>query len=191
MTFSLILATSNLGKIREFQSFLDGWEILPKPPEIDIQETGKTFQANAQLKALGVAKETGKWALGEDSGLEVFSLDGQPGIYSARWGKSDEDRIKRLLDKMGQIKSRQARFVSSIVLASPTEILCQVEGVCEGEILTEPRGSGGFGYDPIFYYPPLGLTMAEMTLEQKQEISHRGKALRALLPKLTELTQSI
>lgn len=190
MTSSLILATSNLGKIRELQNLLNEWEVLPKPPEIEIEETGTTFIANARLKALGVAKATGKWALGEDSGLEVFSLDGKPGIYSARWGNSDEERNNRLLDEMRNIESRQARFISTIVIASPEGILCEVEGICEGEILTEPRGSEGFGYDPIFYYPPMGLTMAEMTLEQKQQISHRGKALRELLPKLSELAKS-
>ncbi|WP_218082370.1 RdgB/HAM1 family non-canonical purine NTP pyrophosphatase [Anthocerotibacter panamensis] len=181
MTRQLVLATGNPGKLHELRDLLTGWEVLPKPDHLEIAETGATFVENARLKALGVAQATGAWAIGDDSGLEVLALGGQPGIYSARWGKNDQERMARLLQEMSGKTDRRARFVASIVLACPEGILCEAAGVCVGELLTMPRGTEGFGYDPIFYYPPLARTLAEMTLQEKQQISHRGQALRQLL----------
>ncbi len=183
-----MLATSNANKILEMRDLLTGWEIVLKPDELEIEETGATFRENARLKALGVAKASGHWALGEDSGLEVQALGGRPGIYSARWGNTDAERIARVLGEMQGQTDRRARFVSSLVLTSGSEILYEVEGYCEGELLTASRGTGGFGYDPIFYYPPLACTLAEMTHAQKQLVSHRGQSLRHLLVYFAQLT---
>lgn len=189
MTNDIVLATSNSGKIREIRDMLSEWGLCLKPSNIEIEETGHSYRDNARLKAIGIAQATGKWALGEDSGIEVFALDGRPGIYSARSGSTDEERNKNLLKEMEGIQDRRARFVSCIVLASPEKILCEYEETCEGEVLTSPRGKEGFGYDPIFYYPPMGLTTGEMPLKQKQMISHRGKALQKLLLSLKQLTK--
>jgi len=185
----LVLATGNPHKVDELSALLTDWLILPKPVDLEVEETGVTFVENARLKALTVAQITGTWALADDSGLEVEALGGQPGVYSARWGEDDQGRIARLLGELTGVTDRRARFVCSLVLASPEGILCEVEGICQGEILTLPQGSNGFGYDPVFYYPPLGCTLAQMTSLQKSSISHRGAALRQLsllLPALQE-----
>jgi XTP/dITP diphosphohydrolase len=187
----LVVATGNPGKLREIQPYLAGlsWELKLKPEELDIDETGMTFAENAVLKASQVAQATGEWAIADDSGLEVAALDNAPGIYSARYGSSDADRIARLLRELGDRPDRSARFVCAIALARPDgTIALQTEGICPGEILTAPRGEGGFGYDPIFYVPEQGLTFAEMPHDVKQELSHRGRAFQALLPQLKALT---
>jgi XTP/dITP diphosphohydrolase len=187
----LVVATGNPGKLREIQPYLEGlnWELKLKPQELDIDETGMTFAENAVLKASQVAQATGEWAIADDSGLEVAALDNAPGIYSARYGSSDTDRIERLLRELGDSPDRSARFVCAIALARPDgTIALQTEGICPGEILTAPRGEGGFGYDPIFYVPEQGLTFAEMPHDVKQELSHRGRAFQALLPQLKALT---
>lgn len=187
----LVVATGNPGKLREIQPYLAGlsWELKLKPEELDIDETGMTFAENAVLKASQVAQATGEWAIADDSGLEVTALDNAPGIYSARYGSSDTDRIARLLRELGDRPDRSARFVCAIALARPDgTIALQTEGICPGEILTAPRGEGGFGYDPIFYVPEQGLTFAEMPHDVKQELSHRGRAFQALLPQLKALT---
>ncbi|NES73933.1 MAG: RdgB/HAM1 family non-canonical purine NTP pyrophosphatase, partial [Okeania sp. SIO2D1] len=139
------------------------------------------------LKASIVAKATGEWAIADDSGLEVFALNGSPGIYSARYGKTDQERISRLLTELGDTANRQAQFVCVIAIAhSDGSLAYQTLGICPGEILKTPRGVGGFGYDPIFYVPSVGLTFAEMAPEVKQQLSHRGRAFQALLPKLRD-----
>ncbi len=186
----LVVATGNPGKLREMQTYLSdlGWELQLKPPELEIEETGDTFASNACLKASEVAKATGEWAIADDSGLEVDVLDGAPGIYSARYGTTDEERIERLLGELGNELNREAQFVCVIAIARPDgAIALQAEGICRGEILRAPRGAGGFGYDPIFYLPEQGLTFAEMTPEMKRRYSHRGKAFEALLPQLSKL----
>lgn len=186
----LVVATGNPGKLKEMQTYLDGlgWELTLKPPEIEIEETGDTFSANAQLKASQVALATGKWAIADDSGLEVDALNGAPGIYSARYGKTDSDRISRLLQELDNKTNRQGQFVCVVAIASPDgAIVLQSEGICRGEILHAPRGKGGFGYDPIFYVPEKLLTFAEMSPELKRSASHRGKAFAALLPQLEKL----
>ena len=186
----LIVATGNPGKLREMQEYLTDlpWQLELKPAELDIEETGTTFSANAALKASQVAKALNEWAIADDSGLAVDALDGAPGIYSARYGKSDEDRIKRLLKELGNNQNRKAQFICAIAIASPNgAIALQTEGICPGEILYSPRGEGGFGYDPIFYVPSQQQTFAQMSPEVKGKVSHRGIAFEQLLPKLKEL----
>jgi XTP/dITP diphosphohydrolase len=187
----LVVATSNPGKLQEMQVYLDGsaWQLLLKPAELEIEETGTTFLENAALKAGQVAKAMGEWAIADDSGLAVNALGGAPGLYSARYGTSDADRIKRLLRELGTCADRSAQFICAIVMARPDGTIArQAEGVCPGEILIEPRGMGGFGYDPIFYVAESGLTFAEMPAALKHVISHRGRAFAALLPQLEQLT---
>ena len=186
----LVVATGNPGKLREMQTYLSdlGWELQLKPPELEIEETGDTFENNACLKASAVAKVTGKWAIADDSGLEVDALNGAPGIYSARYGKTDTERIERLLLELGEQDKRGAQFVCVVAIARPDgAIALQVKGICRGEILHTPRGTGGFGYDPIFYLPQQGLTFAEMTPQMKRRYSHRGKAFELLLPQVSQL----
>lgn len=180
----LVVATGNPGKLREMQAYLadSGWELTLKPADLEIEETGDTFAANACLKASEVAKATGNWAIADDSGLQVAALNGAPGVYSARYGKTDEERISRLLRELGDEPNRQAQFVCAVALARPDgAIVLQESGVCKGEILYAPRGTGGFGYDPIFYVPAHQMTFAEMTPELKRVESHRGQAFLALL----------
>lgn len=186
----LVVATGNLGKLQEMQAHLTElkWELALKPDELEIEETGDTFLANACLKASQVAEATGEWAIADDSGLAVDALGGAPGIYSARYGKTDTQRIERLLLELGNESNRQAQFVCAIAIARPDgTIALQTEGVCRGEILHAPRGEGGFGYDPIFYVPEQQMTFAEMSPEVKRSLSHRGQAFKALLPKLQAL----
>ena len=186
----LIVATGNPGKLHEMQAYLTdpAWELTLKPDTLDIEETGTTFLENAGLKASQVAKALGHWSIADDSGLEVAALDGAPGLFSARYGKTDDDRISRLLRELGDNPNRQARFVCAIALARPDgTIVLQTQGICPGEILTAPRGSEGFGYDPIFYVPSQGMTFAEMSPDIKHDISHRGRAFSELLPQLKTL----
>lgn len=186
----LVVATGNPGKLKEMQVYLQdlGWELQLKPEEWEIEETGETFIANACLKASEVAKATGQWSIADDSGLMVDALNGQPGIYSARYGKTDADRISRLLKELGSEQNREAQFVCAIAIARPDgTIALQVEGICRGEILPTPRGTGGFGYDPIFYVPTQQQTFAEMTPDIKRSHSHRGRAFQALIPQMANL----
>jgi XTP/dITP diphosphohydrolase len=190
---TVIVATGNPGKLKEMQGYLDplGWQLQLKPDDLDIEETGTTFLENARLKAAGVAKALGQWAIADDSGLEVDALGGAPGIYSARYADSDQARIDRLLKELADSGGcdRSAQFVCALALANPTgEIILETEGICPGEILTAPRGSGGFGYDPIFYVPTLSQSFAEMSSTQKDASSHRGIAFSQLLPALAELS---
>ena len=186
----LVVATGNPGKLKEMQAYLAGlgWELTLKPETLDIEETGMTFAENAHLKASQTAIATGEWAIADDSGLEVDALDGAPGVYSARYGRSDAERIERLLNELGNELNREAQFVCVIAIARPDgAVVLQAEGICPGRILHSPRGTGGFGYDPIFYVPSQGLTFAEMSSAQKRTVSHRGKAIQALLPQLKAL----
>ena len=188
----LVVATSNPGKLKEMQVYLQdlGWELQLKPEELEIEETGETFIANACLKASEIAKATGEWSIADDSGLMVDALDGQPGIYSARYGKTDADRISRLLKELESEQNRQAQFVCAIAIARPDgTIALQVEGICRGEILHSPRGTAGFGYDPIFYVPAQQQTFAEMTPEIKRSHSHRGRAFQALIPQIGNIVK--
>jgi len=190
----LVLASKNAGKIRELQAMLTGTGIEVvglNPAAPDVEETGETFQENALIKARAAARATGLPALGEDSGLEVDALGGEPGIRSARWvSGTDEDRYQALLRRMEGIPAgrRTARYVSCIAIVTPAGREEVVMGTLEGEIGFAPRGTGGFGYDPVFVLPD-GRTVAELSLAEKNAISHRSKSLAkalALLPGLLE-----
>ena len=186
----LVVATGNPGKLKEMQAYLadSGWELTLKPEELGIEETGDTFAANACLKASQVALATGNWAIADDSGLSVDALNGAPGVHSARYANSDPERIAKLLRELSNKQNRQAQFVCAVALARPDgAIALESEGICRGEILDAPRGSGGFGYDPVFYVPEHKLTFAEMTPDIKRSISHRGKAFTDLLKQLPGL----
>ncbi|HYG56509.1 MAG TPA: RdgB/HAM1 family non-canonical purine NTP pyrophosphatase [Symbiobacteriaceae bacterium] len=187
---SLVLASKNPGKIRELQALMagSGIAVVGLDPAIpDVDETGTTFEENALIKARAACAATGLPALGEDSGLAVDALDGEPGIRSARWVPgSDEDRLYALLDRMTAVPDgqRAGRYVSCIAIVTPDGREQVVRGELEGAIGREPRGTGGFGYDPVFVLPG-GQTTAEITMEQKNAISHRARALAkamAILP---------
>ena len=189
----LIIATSNPGKLREMQAYLSdsAWELSLKPAELDVDETGDTFAANACLKASEVAIALNCWTIADDSGLQVDALDGAPGIYSARYANSDKERIDRLLQALSGFpdpQQRQAQFVCAVAVARPDgTIAAAAEGICRGEILTSPRGIDGFGYDPIFYVPAKQLAFAEMSLATKRSISHRSIALAIVSKKLAQI----
>ena len=183
----LVIASGNAGKIREFSSLLQEFplQVDPQPAWIEVEETGQTFQENARLKARAVAQATGYWALADDSGLSVDALGGAPGVYSSRYANSDPERIQRLLSELGDSSHRDARFSAALCIAAPDgSVLAAVEGHCEGAITFHARGTKGFGYDPIFEVKNHGLTFAEMSLENKKEIGHRGRAFSLLKPKL-------
>ena len=188
----LVVASSNSGKVDEFLQLMFDFPItlLSQPEDFQIEETGKTFSENARLKALAVANITGEWSMADDSGLSVDALSGSPGVHSARYANSDEERIHRLLKEMNGVANRSAHFSCAICIASPDdEILLEVEGKCEGLITHEARGNNGFGYDPVFEVLDLGLTFAEMEIKDKQALSHRGKAFALLEPELKILLQ--
>jgi XTP/dITP diphosphohydrolase len=191
----LIVATSNPGKLREMQAYLSGsaWELSLKPAELDVDETGATFAANACQKASEVAIALKEWAIADDSGLQVDALNGAPGIYSARYANTDKERIDRLLKELAAFPTpsqRQAQFVCAVAVARPDgSIAAQAEGICPGEILTTPRGIDGFGYDPIFYVPAKQLAFAEMSVETKRSISHRGIAFEQISQTLAEIAK--
>lgn len=187
---TVVVATGNPGKLKELQAYLGdlNWDLQLKPDELDIDETGATFLENARLKASEVAKALGQWAIADDSGLEVDALDGAPGLYSARYADSDQARIERVLRELEGKSDRGAQFVCAIALARPDgTIALETLGICRGEILTAPKGNGGFGYDPIFYMPELGRTFAELSPTEKEAHSHRGVAFRQLMPELKTL----
>ena len=184
----IVVGTRNNGKVREIQTALADLPFavvgLPETDIPDVEETGTTFQENAILKARHYCQFTGEYCLADDSGLEVDALDGEPGVYSARYAgldATDAANNEKLLTVLKEVppSGRTARFRSVLVLAGPDGSLLLVDGVCEGVILDEARGTGGFGYDPLFYMPSQGKTMAEMTIEEKNRISHRGNALNA------------
>lgn len=180
----LVLATRNEGKVRELGHLLSGQDIeiitlrdLPDSPE--VEETGRTFLDNAQLKAHTISHYAGIPALADDSGLEVNALNGAPGVLSARFAPTPTEGNRKLLELMAAVPGnlRTARFVCALVLAGLDGFEWHTEGACEGTITSEPRGTGGFGYDPVFYYPPEGKTFAEIPIEIKNRVSHRAIAL--------------
>jgi len=191
----IVLATGNQGKVKELAELLSplNIEVLPQSEfdVPDVPETGTTFVENAIIKARHAAKLTGRAAIADDSGLEVMALGGAPGIYSARYsgaGASDQSNIDKLLVTLADVKQpqRQARFVCVVVYLEhaddPTPIICQ--GFWNGEITFEQSGREGFGYDPIFYVPQQQCTSAELSKATKNQLSHRGQALSALIPLL-------
>jgi XTP/dITP diphosphohydrolase len=180
----IALATSNAGKRAELQELLgDVAELVAVGVRVD--ETGTTFEENARLKAEAALRETGLPGLGDDSGLEVAALDGRPGVLSARFageGASDAANIAKLLDELRGERTRRrgARFRCVLALAWPGEPLRTFEGVCRGRILEAPRGTGGFGYDPVFELLESRRTFAELSGEEKNRVSHRGRAVALL-----------
>jgi XTP/dITP diphosphohydrolase len=184
----LLIATTNPGKLREIQVILEGLPVtLHTLAEFDgieePEETGATFEANARLKALYYASATGMLTAADDSGLEIDALGGAPGVHSARWHGTDYEvkfrKIRELLDEQG-LPTSPARFVCCVALAQGGTVLHETRGTIEGRIAESPAGTNGFGYDPIFLYPPLELTLAQLSRDQKSRVSHRGKAFTAL-----------
>jgi len=184
----LIVATRNRGKSNEIREFLTGCPVEIRDlndfgsiPE--VKEDGRTFEENAYKKASFTAKVLGLPALADDSGIEVEALDGAPGIHSARYAGSnatDAQNNAKLLENLKGASTRAARFRCVLSLAVPTGPALTYEATCEGTVLEAPRGDLGFGYDPLFYYPPMDKTFGEMTLEEKSKVSHRGRALKEL-----------
>ena len=202
----ILVATTNPGKIAELRAMLGDdvhWLTLEDVEEIDeIAEDGATFSANARKKALGYAKAAGLWTIADDSGLVVDALDGAPGVKSARFSGEklagdertliDHRNIAKVLELLEGVpeNKRTARFICSLCLASPENVLIETEGTLEGLITREEVGEDGFGYDPIFFVPGLNKTVAQLASEQKNAISHRGNAIRKLTPLLEEFLRN-
>lgn len=191
----MVIATRNAGKLREFCALFEpvGWRLVGLGEAgigSALEETGTSFRENAAQKALACSRETDRPVLADDSGLEVFALGGRPGVYSARYagdGATDEDRNRKLLAELDRTGAdRAARFVCALALARSGELLAEAEGECRGTIGLEPRGAHGFGYDPIFQFPELGRTYAELTEAEKNRWSHRARAAAALVAQLRD-----
>lgn len=193
----VVLASKNKHKLEEISQITEkfGMELVLESDlgvDIDVEETGSTFEENSFLKAEAVMKATGLPALADDSGIAVDALNGEPGIYSARYGfdesLDDWGRLQLLLKNTEQVpdERRQAKFVCVITLVTPQQEIIQARGEVHGMLLRTPAGQGGFGYDPIFYYPPLGKSLAELAPEEKNQVSHRANALQVFYQKLKE-----
>ena len=184
----LLVATTNAHKLSEIRSILTGLDVdlvslSDFPPVIVPDETGDTFVANAREKALHYAAATGQLTLAEDSGLEIDGLNGEPGVHSARFnGDSYPEKFKVIYARLANTERLRcrARFVCALVVVGGSNILFETRGTVEGRVADQPSGAAGFGYDPIFHYPPYGKTLAEVSREEKAAVSHRGKAVRAL-----------
>jgi len=197
----VLLATRNPGKIREIRAMTADtplvWHALDEFPElVDVEETGSTFAENARLKALHYATATSMDTLADDSGLEVDALDGAPGVHSARYAgtpRDDHANNRKLVRALAGVTpaQRTARFRCAIAFARNTQIVIESDGTFEGIIQDEPKGSNGFGYDPHFWLPEIGLTAAELPPQQKNALSHRGRALRPMLGKIESLFRSL
>ena len=193
----LVLASKNPHKLAEISKITEkfGFELVLQSElgvDIDVEENGTTFEENSLIKAKAVMEATGLPALADDSGIAVEALNGEPGIYSARYGfdpsLDDWGRLLLLLKNMEQVPegSRQAKFVCVITMVTPNGQVIQARGEAHGELLRQAVGTGGFGYDPIFYYPPLGKTFAELSPDEKNQVSHRAEALKRFNKKLVE-----
>lgn len=192
-----LIATKNKGKLREIQEILEGfpYEVVSMEDigiTEDIEEYGTTFEENALIKARELHRLTGEMVMADDSGLEVDYLNGAPGIYSARFageGASDEDKNNKLLKMLDGVpfEKRTARFVCCIAVVLPGGKYFTVKGTCDGYIGFKPEGSNGFGYDPLFFVPEYNMTTAQLDPEEKHKISHRGRALRAMVEQLKEM----
>ena len=196
MMQSIIIATKNAGKAKDFERILKAYGVEVKtlldfPSIEDVEETGKTFEENAIIKAEAISKKLNRMVIADDSGVMVDALDGKPGVYSARYAgedKDDEANNDKVLKELADIpeKNRTARFYCAIAIAIPEKSTITVNGTCEGSILFERRGTNGFGYDPIFFVTSLEKSMAELTPEEKNQISHRANAMKKLESQLTE-----
>lgn len=188
----LLIATENKGKLREIEALLEDLDIVLLTPvdiglEFRVIEDGQTYAENAARKALAFARASDLPAMGDDSGLEVDALDGQPGLYSNRFtpwpNASDADRRMYLLQKLkGKPLPWTARFRATVAIATPDGQVRYATGECPGQIISEERGSNGFGYDPVFLLPEVGQTMAELSIEEKNRLSHRARALQNARP---------
>lgn len=190
----IVIATKNEKKLLELRDILSGLniEVLSEAEagvDIEVEETGSTFEENARLKAESVMRATGLPAVADDSGIMVAALDGRPGVYSARYGGRDSDHERNLflLDEMKERKDRRAKFVSAVCCLFPDGREITVRGELKGELLHEARGEGGFGYDPLFYIAEKGCTMAELSAVEKNRISHRAIALGKLYTELEKM----
>ena len=196
----LLIATNNQGKLEEIRVILKNLEVQLLSPadiglELEVEEDGQTYAENAAKKALAFSRASGLISLADDSGLEVDALDGAPGLHSARYSTlpnaTDADRRATLLLNLSRHpRPWAARFRATIAIAGPGRSAQLVEGICPGEIIPEERGTGGFGYDPIFLIKELGKTMAELEMDEKNRLSHRGRALRKAIPVLSEFLES-
>jgi len=193
----LLVATQNAGKAREFRVLLASLNASIRFPadlglHLEVPEDGVTYAENARQKATAYARASGLLTLADDSGLEVDALDGDPGIHSARYALGrDADRVEALLAHLQGVpwEQRTARFRCVVVIAAPTSETYEAEGVCEGMIAFEPRGTRGFGYDPVFYLPEHDCTMAQLPTKKKNRISHRARAIGAALPVMRNLIE--
>ncbi|HMU92451.1 MAG TPA: RdgB/HAM1 family non-canonical purine NTP pyrophosphatase [Anaerolineales bacterium] len=193
----LLIATNNKGKVKELQELLRELNVqLVTPAEInldlDVEEDGATYIENAAKKAIAFAQASGLISLADDSGLEVDALDGAPGLYSARYhpkpGANDADRRAYMLENLqGKPRPWKAHFHATIAIAIPGGDVKIADGNCHGEIIPEERGTGGFGYDPIFFMPELGKTMSELEMDEKNRLSHRARAVINAMPVLKEI----
>ncbi|MGE7980975.1 XTP/dITP diphosphatase [Solibacillus sp. NPDC093137] len=191
----VVIATKNKGKAKDFEALFGpfGYEVVTMfdvAPDVEIEETGKTFEENAILKAKTLANMLGQIVIADDSGLAIDALNGEPGVYSARYAgdHDDEANIVKVLENMKDVpeEQRTARFCCALAIAGPNMETKTVFGTCEGMIAHEKKGTNGFGYDPIFYVPALEKHMAELSAEEKGAISHRGNAIRKLALQLAE-----
>ncbi|OAS84891.1 MULTISPECIES: XTP/dITP diphosphatase [Metabacillus] len=188
----IIIATKNQGKVKEFEALLApiGFRVqslLDYPDSIDVEETGKSFEENAILKAEAIAMHYQRMTIADDSGLAIDYLGGKPGIFSARYAgpdKNDQSNINKVLEDLSDVhalEDRSARFICALAISIPGEKTKTVVGTCEGYIATEPQGENGFGYDPIFILKNRNQTMANLTKEEKNQISHRAVALKKVI----------
>ena len=186
----LYLASKNLGKIEEYKKLLlnVNCQLLLQPESIEVEENGITFRENAIKKASEVSKKTRNYAIADDSGICIDALDGRPGIYSSRYAENDKKRIERVLTELDGEENRSAFFIANICVCSPNgNVILESEAKCFGNIIFNPRGKSGFGYDPIFEELSSKLTFAEMNNDLKDLCSHRGKALKKIIPNLLKI----
>ena len=186
----LYLASKNQGKIEEYKKILlnINCQVLLQPQSIEVEENGITFRENAIKKASEVSKKTKNYAIADDSGICIDALDGKPGIYSSRYAENDQKRIERVLHELDGEENRGAYFIANVCVCSPTgHVILESEAKCFGSIILSPRGNSGFGYDPIFEELSSKLTFAEMDNKLKDTCSHRGKAVKKIIPQLLKI----
>ena len=187
---NLYLASKNKGKIEEYKKLLAGvnCKLLLQPESLEVEEDGLTFRDNAMKKASEVSRKTNNFSIADDSGICIEALGGKPGIYSSRYAENDQKRIERVLKELDGVNNRSAFFVANICVCSPNgEVIIESEAKCYGNIILKGRGNGGFGYDPIFEERSTRLTFAEMNNIIKDSCSHRGKALKKIIPDLQKI----
>ena len=187
---NLYLASKNKGKIEEYKKLLAGvnCKLLLQPESLEVEEDGLTFRDNAIKKASEVSRKTNNFSIADDSGICIEALGGKPGIYSSRYAENDQKRIERVLRELDGVQNRSAFFIANICVCSPNgEVIIESEAKCHGNIILNPRGKSGFGYDPIFEESSTRLTFAEMNNDIKDSFSHRGKALKKIIPDLIEI----